>query len=1563
MPSGQNRVTAAVFGKHPSQPGHFEFGVGDHPAMDAFRREFYTDGVREASPRWQAWRDGGVHLLDLDHLLVRAMGESAVICRAVASHDEGGREFPLVVGVALEGVGLEGAIREFASVLDRLVQAARRATGRDELDRTIQSAREELSSIGGKMPDAPLMATEHSALDELAERAEMAEPSLSRLVYEIELYLRGKVLGDDASEVRNDDGAGVTFRVPRCEGTAAEASWCWHRVFASLVASRHPRVVLAHMDASYVDVVVGRIEGPTVASMRADLDQVAQTTDMPHELPESFGEFVQETLHRSRTGRVPIVGRYSLWMKSRPPREPSGDELPLAPTPTGNDGSTPPAIPMEEPASYFERREAPEAAGPPIVEELVREVVSTPENAPDQDVTPSPIRSGVEEAPSEAASHLLDDVTPRPAPADRVESPIEDRHPVDSGRSDARWTDGARALDGSSATNTPVSRPESRRFTSRSRPLIAASIVVIAGTAGLSVLLHLNRESKRESIASSPPVLRDEGELAATNTAAQVPSNVTQSWRWVAQAWNDWGRELHETGGKSTSALRALSTDDPHLAAALDALSGAGSSDVKLVALMASPLDPGVYPTGLAGEECLKIEGRLRQALADLEQASVVLRTRELAESLRTAGYASLAALLDRGAQAWKGGVPGSIRQSESLARTVLEGGNFQRESARAVAAARSLAETAHDARLASLPPAEGSARIVDDAKADTELAETVRQVAARAAYLERVLDRLQSFGTDVDLAAIARDNVLVRAVTMSASDVDILSPLESYVVLAGSDDPRSTWEVAKAISEVRRERPEGVPARDLDVLEARARELQSLRFRRSEANEIRRRMLEIERGIEAVRTASRAADETTRREALATIREKAARVRMNPDLRGAWDSWCTAQIRQNTEWPTEELTRRGEQVLSLCESISGTYSGAYEDAKKYHRGEVLRVESALADALQRPVAWTPAELKSRLGELESQWRASVERCSRIERTIRRVDDLRRATASDQPDPKLVAEIRGEVAALDQIERDVGEIAGMEGRRKAMRQLAQAASEETDSAALYSLALEGGTEPTARVRAGLRWLRGHEAAPWETLTRARELVEALEKLAADGVDKVHAASARDHVMHAARRYWGIALATASDESQFRSAYGARPAWMTDDELEAPPRCRLNLAIARSQAELARGGDAKAIAARLREAAKQFGDAELSQALASAGAESQPASPTVSVVRLGPGHLDDLESEVLEEGRRVIFRARGGSPLELEFLRVEVARGEMIYVTSTEVSARQLCAIAARCDSDGAGAGALVGWTTKRSDPRYGMRTLIPAPNGRGGGLALAREWMSDVQVPNEQAPSPDAPAQYVPISAAVYYASLVWCRLPTSEEWARCVAFAAKDGVELDVVQTTAWSTLPPARRSAITRDLGLTAGRNSVPVRWSDAARPDDGAIRTRVREIGTWLEGTPAIQGKFRHLLGNVAEFVAEVDPQGTGRDMRPLDPESARAWCASSANRLGIVGCAAFGSRECSAAVGYVNWISSSEWNALGYPDVGFRLVFDVETEQARNPETDWAVVLSKIPIRTP
>ncbi len=337
-----------------------------------------------------------------------------------------------------------------------------------------------------------------------------------------------------------------------------------------------------------------------------------------------------------------------------------------------------------------------------------------------------------------------------------------------------------------------------------------------------------------------------------------------------------------------------------------------------------------------------------------------------------------------------------------------------------------------------------------------------------------------------------------------------------------------------------------------------------------------------------------------------------------------------------------------------------------------------------------------------------------------------------------------------------------------------------------------------------------------------------------------------------------------------------------------------------------------------------------------------------------LAKAGPA-LAGWKPQASRDGRSVRFDwpLDRDSRYSMEFIRVEPRGKPAGYLCTTEAPVGLFIQVVAAGKHWPAMKKLLRTFDAPDLDGRFGPRTW---DLNAGGELIGATTWVrlplgfgaADFYYVGAKvgSPGPASPMQHISTAGAVYFAHLLGCRLPASDEWAAAKATLKGDPAAGANLRDQTWQ-----RQKDYIQKLEET-GRLSAPEDYY----PDAGAFwpkgaqrltgrdaKNRPGDDGVlWLSPVGSAKpGEFQGLVGNVAEFTFD-DPAALAKWQG--DADQLKQLLATSAGQVRVIGGSALSAPQIPFDVAQA--VDYAEASA-GYTDVGLRLAFTapVETLQVR------------------
>jgi len=299
-------VSLAAFGKHPGWDDHIEDLGLETEQLIRIKRLFYVEGIsgNVDSGAWDKLAEAQ-RLDGFNHLFVWRRASDVVVGRMWSSTDGKGRtRYPMIVCAQCCHLPLPWILQQVVPRLENVRKACINATSATAVRSIIDDARRELRELA-----QPLEASSEDlgipagTLAGLADYPEMGKDHVGLLRI---LYRTGQGMPVDSIS-GSDTTTGVMpgnfhIRVPACADSPAKTIVLWLSLLLGEFDSSNSVTLLLPQGESWVDAVVGQ---PTVKEffcIRASLEAIPLTTDIPYTLDPDFIDRVERRIAASRAG-------------------------------------------------------------------------------------------------------------------------------------------------------------------------------------------------------------------------------------------------------------------------------------------------------------------------------------------------------------------------------------------------------------------------------------------------------------------------------------------------------------------------------------------------------------------------------------------------------------------------------------------------------------------------------------------------------------------------------------------------------------------------------------------------------------------------------------------------------------------------------------------------------------------------------------------------------------------------------------------------------------------------------------------------------------------------------------------------------------------------------------------------------------------------------------------------------------------------------------------------------------------------------------------------------------
>jgi hypothetical protein len=331
---GTNRVFLAAFGKHPGWNDHIEDLGVETDLLVRLKRTLYLEGIsgNVDSGAWEKLSEGQ-RLERFDHGFLWRTSGDIVVGRMWSSMDGKGRtRYPMVVCAHCSGLPLPWVLQQVLprleeirtrcvnttsslavkSILDDMRRQLRELAPRGEgsprsggMDRTTKDTKGEWGP--GIWEEDP---GRLSPLAVLARSPEMGRDhvGLLRVLYKIEQGMPADDARGAEPATRVVQGS-LHVRVPACADSPSNTIRLWLSFLLEEFDSSNAMILLLPLGEPWIDIIVGQPSAKEFYCMRASLDAVPRTTDIPYTLAPGFLERMERRIAASVGARAtPLTG-------------------------------------------------------------------------------------------------------------------------------------------------------------------------------------------------------------------------------------------------------------------------------------------------------------------------------------------------------------------------------------------------------------------------------------------------------------------------------------------------------------------------------------------------------------------------------------------------------------------------------------------------------------------------------------------------------------------------------------------------------------------------------------------------------------------------------------------------------------------------------------------------------------------------------------------------------------------------------------------------------------------------------------------------------------------------------------------------------------------------------------------------------------------------------------------------------------------------------------------------------------------------------------------------------
>jgi len=298
-PTGQPRLTLAVFGKHPGWDDHIPAIGLETDALASIEKVLYHDGIRGQidSGAWEKGKLEPEQRLDgYDHVFLWSRPSHVLLGQLWSSVDGKGRlNYPMVLCIDGEGVSTAFMLDTVRAGLDRIKDACKAAATADAVISTSRTAQEQLR---GLLVDASGNPAEKIAPLEVRrqflDHRELGpdRQGLLRILHDL-ASLPGINLTRSSSPAAARGGS-RHLRLPLAADSRNRSLLLWVRFLRCVLPESVPLLLLARRNVMWLDLIAGEPEGEDFFCLQASSKALPLTTEIPYDVAPELKERLRQ---------------------------------------------------------------------------------------------------------------------------------------------------------------------------------------------------------------------------------------------------------------------------------------------------------------------------------------------------------------------------------------------------------------------------------------------------------------------------------------------------------------------------------------------------------------------------------------------------------------------------------------------------------------------------------------------------------------------------------------------------------------------------------------------------------------------------------------------------------------------------------------------------------------------------------------------------------------------------------------------------------------------------------------------------------------------------------------------------------------------------------------------------------------------------------------------------------------------------------------------------------------------------------------------------------------------
>ena len=303
------QVFLAAFGKHPGWDDHIEEIGVETEHLASLKQLLYVQGIGGTIDAG-AWDDlTDVQRIDgFEHVFLCRTPGDLVIGRLWSSTDGKGRSrYPMVVCVQCTNLPLPWVMREVLPVLAEVENRCKEVTTAAEVVAITDQVRKQLRDLAESddIGDSAFVLSPRSVV-ELADRSEMLDghEGLLRILYQMDRETSDYARGSFAAAARDGSLRPVQMRVPACGESPDDVIPRWLEFFFTRLDPAVQVWAIYRLGQPWLDVIIGDPAPNQFFCFQASREALPLASEIPYTLDDDFRARANQFIDDARSGKM-----------------------------------------------------------------------------------------------------------------------------------------------------------------------------------------------------------------------------------------------------------------------------------------------------------------------------------------------------------------------------------------------------------------------------------------------------------------------------------------------------------------------------------------------------------------------------------------------------------------------------------------------------------------------------------------------------------------------------------------------------------------------------------------------------------------------------------------------------------------------------------------------------------------------------------------------------------------------------------------------------------------------------------------------------------------------------------------------------------------------------------------------------------------------------------------------------------------------------------------------------------------------------------------------------------